>query len=53
MRVAVGSTNPVKVRAVENELRQVYDGVQVIAREVPSGVTAQHPVTPSSLARPR
>ncbi len=41
MLVAIGSTNPVKVRAVENVLRQVFDDVEFVAREVPSGIAAQ------------
>jgi len=41
-RVAVGSTNPVKVRAVENVFRRVYgDGVRVFSVRVRSGVPRQ------------
>ncbi len=41
MKVAIGSTNPVKTRAVEKVLREVYPDVEFVAREVPSGVRAQ------------
>lgn len=41
MRVAVGSTNPVKVKAAENVFRRVYGDVQVEGVEVSSGVPAQ------------
>ena len=41
MRVAVGSMNPVKVKAAENVFRRVYGDVQVEGVEVPSGVPSQ------------
>ncbi|UXD21872.1 NTPase [Ignicoccus pacificus DSM 13166] len=39
-RVLVGSTNPVKVRAVERAARDVLGDVEVIGKDVPSGVPA-------------
>ena len=41
MKIAIGSHNPVKVRAVENVLRLVHPQAEFIALEVPSGVAAQ------------
>jgi inosine/xanthosine triphosphatase len=41
MKAAVGSTNPTKIRAVENVLGLLYDRAKVLALEVPSGVGAQ------------
>jgi inosine/xanthosine triphosphatase len=41
MKVAVGSTNPVKVKAVENVFRRVYGEVSVEAVAAASGVPAQ------------
>ncbi|MGB8647359.1 MAG: inosine/xanthosine triphosphatase [Anaerolineae bacterium] len=41
MKIAVGSTNPVKVGAVENVLRQVYPDAEFITLQVPSGISAQ------------
>lgn len=41
MRVAVGSTNPVKVRAVEEVLRTFYPGAEVFGVDVSSEVGAQ------------
>ena len=41
MNVAVGSTNPVKIKAVENVFRRVYGEVTVEARKVASGVSPQ------------
>ncbi len=41
MKIAIGSTNPVKVGAVENVLRQVYPDAEFIISEVPSGVSQQ------------
>jgi inosine/xanthosine triphosphatase len=41
MRVAVGSTNPVKVRAVEEVLREFYPEIEVFGVEVSSKVSAQ------------
>ena len=41
MRVAVGSTNPVKIKAVEEVLRAFYPEVEVFGVEVSSGVSAQ------------
>ena len=39
--IAVGSTNPVKIRAVKNIARKISPHAQIIALEVPSGVPAQ------------
>ncbi|AIF68633.1 hypothetical protein PAP_00955 [Palaeococcus pacificus DY20341] len=41
MRIAVGSTNPTKVKAVEEVMREFYDDVEVIPLEVDSGVGDQ------------
>jgi inosine/xanthosine triphosphatase len=41
MKVAVGSTNPVKVKAVENVFRRVYGEADVEAVKVHPGVPAQ------------
>ncbi|AHL23064.1 inosine/xanthosine triphosphatase [Thermococcus nautili] len=41
MRIAVGSTNPTKVKAVENVMRRIYGDVDVIGVEVDSGVPDQ------------
>ncbi len=41
MLIAIGSTNPVKVRAVENVLRRIYAEAEFVALEVPSGIPAQ------------
>ena len=41
MKIAVGSTNPVKVRAVRNVARKLYPNVEIIPVEVPSGVSEQ------------
>jgi len=41
MRVAVGSGNPVKLKAVENVFSRVYGNVTVEARKVASGVPPQ------------
>ena len=43
MRIAVGSTNPVKVRAVEKIARKIplWARAKIIARDAPSGVPAQ------------
>jgi len=40
MLVAVGTANPVKVKAVENVLSQFYD-VAVVMKKIPSGVSSQ------------
>jgi len=44
MRVAVGSKNPVKIRAVENVFKKVFGKVKILNVEVESGVSH----TPSS-----
>ncbi|MEO6444334.1 MAG: inosine/xanthosine triphosphatase [Gemmatimonadaceae bacterium] len=41
LRIAVGSTNPVKVRAVSEVVRQVHPDAEVVGRNVPSGVPDQ------------
>jgi inosine/xanthosine triphosphatase len=41
MRIAIGSTNPVKIRAVEKVLRPLYAEVEFTSQEVPSGVPVQ------------
>jgi inosine/xanthosine triphosphatase len=41
MKVAVGSTNPVKVKAVENVFKRVYGEVSVEAVAAASGIPAQ------------
>ncbi len=41
IRVAVGSTNPTKIRAVEEAVGSVWPQVQVIPVAVPSGVAEQ------------
>ncbi|MGC8577804.1 MAG: inosine/xanthosine triphosphatase [Thermoproteota archaeon] len=39
MKVAVGSTNPLKVRAVKNVMKKIYGDVEVIPIRVPSKVS--------------
>jgi inosine/xanthosine triphosphatase len=41
VRIAIGSTNPTKTRAVENVVRVLYPDAEFLTREVPSGVSAQ------------
>ncbi len=41
MKIAIGSTNPTKTRAVENVLRVLYSQVEFISCAVPSGISAQ------------
>ena len=41
MRIAVGSTNPTKVNAVERVMRRIYGDVEVVGVEVDSGVSDQ------------
>jgi inosine/xanthosine triphosphatase len=41
MKIAIGSTNPVKIRAVRNVLRRVLPHVEIVALDVPSGVPGQ------------
>jgi len=40
MRVAIGSTNPVKVAAVQHVIRQAWPGAQFVSLAVDSGVSA-------------
>jgi inosine/xanthosine triphosphatase len=41
MKIAVGSTNPTKTRAVENVLRVLFSEIELVALEVSSGIGAQ------------
>lgn len=41
MKIAVGSTNPTKTRAVETVLRVLYSDIELVALEVPTGIAAQ------------
>ncbi|MCD6524144.1 MAG: inosine/xanthosine triphosphatase [Thermococcus sp.] len=41
MKIAVGSTNPTKVKAVENVMKRIYGDVEVFGVEVDSGVSDQ------------
>ncbi|MDB5083278.1 MAG: inosine/xanthosine triphosphatase [Bacilli bacterium] len=41
LQVAVGSTNPTKVNAVKWVVEQIFDGVTIVAIEVPSGISEQ------------
>lgn len=41
MKIAVGSTNPVKIRATKNIVRKIFPRAKIVALEVPSGVPAQ------------
>ncbi len=41
MKIAIGSTNPTKTRAVENVLRALYSDLEMITLEVASGISAQ------------
>jgi len=50
MRVAVGSTNPTKVKAVERVMRRIYGDVEVLGVEVESGVPDQ-PIGIEEIAR--
>ena len=41
MKVAIGSTNPTKTRAVENVLRVLYSDLEIVKLDVPTGISAQ------------
>lgn len=41
MKIAIGSTNPVKVRAAKKILRKIYPHAEFVALEVESGVPGQ------------
>ncbi|MBN2303166.1 MAG: DUF84 family protein [Anaerolineae bacterium] len=41
MRIAIGSTNPVKCNASRAVLKPLYPGAQFVSIEVPSGVSSQ------------
>ncbi|GIL14856.1 MAG: NTPase [Chloroflexota bacterium] len=41
IKIAIGSTNPTKTRAVENALRVLYSDLEIVALDVLSGVAAQ------------
>ena len=39
MKIAIGSTNPVKVKATENVMKKIYGDVEIIPVEITSGVS--------------
>ncbi|MBO3755082.1 MAG: DUF84 family protein, partial [Candidatus Brockarchaeota archaeon] len=39
IRIAIGSKNPVKVKAVENVMRKIYGDVEIISFGVPTDVS--------------
>ncbi len=41
MQIAIGSTNPVKVRAVKKIARKIFPHAEIVALKVPSGVPGQ------------
>lgn len=41
MRIAIGSTNPTKTRAVEKVLRVLFDDLEILALQVASGIAVQ------------
>jgi inosine/xanthosine triphosphatase len=41
LKIAVGSTNPTKTRAVENVLRVLFTDLQLVTLDAPSGISAQ------------
>lgn len=41
VKIAVGSTNPTKTRAVETVLRTLYPNLELVSLEVPTGISAQ------------
>ena len=41
MKIAIGSTNPVKIRAVKRVVRKIFPNAEFIAREALSGVPGQ------------
>ena len=41
MKIAIGSTNPVKIRAVKRVVRKIFPHAEFVSREVPSGVPGQ------------
>ncbi|CAG0976473.1 Inosine/xanthosine triphosphatase [Anaerolineae bacterium] len=41
MKIAIGSTNPVKIRAVRNVLRKIFPRAKFVALDVASGVPGQ------------
>ncbi len=41
MKIAIGSTNPTKTRAVENVVRGLYPDLEMLMLEVPTGISAQ------------
>ncbi len=41
MKIAIGSTNPVKIRAVKRVVRKIFPNAEFVAREAPSGVPGQ------------
>ena len=40
MKIAVGSANPVKVEAVRTMAQRIWPEVELVAMDVPSGVSA-------------
>lgn len=53
MKIAVGSTNPVKVEAVRVMVRRVWPEAEVVALDVPSGVRAMPMTDQETLAGAR
>ncbi len=41
MKIAVGSTNPIKIRAVRSVARKIFPRAKIVALDVPSGVPDQ------------
>lgn len=41
MKIAIGSTNPTKTRAVESVLRVLFNALEIISLEAASGIAAQ------------
>ncbi|TAH52465.1 MAG: inosine/xanthosine triphosphatase [Chloroflexota bacterium] len=41
IKIAIGSTNPTKTRAVENVLRALFHELEIIEFSVPSGISVQ------------
>jgi inosine/xanthosine triphosphatase len=49
-KIAVGTTNPVKIGAVENVVARIWPGAEVVGVPVPSGISAQ-PMTEEETRR--
>ncbi len=41
MKIAIGTDNPVKIRAARNVLRKLYPDVEIVSLVVPSGIPGQ------------